>query len=133
MTAMLISTVDSSSGTVAACHVFFVEGSLRAPIELQLTRWIETAIRRGVRRVRLDLSRLSTIDAAGVGELVTAFTAAKAAGGLLDISRASRRVRRTLEAAGVFTLLSGDCVTGPSNDQGKPADSTMPIERRIGL
>jgi anti-anti-sigma factor len=106
---MLISTVDNSStGTLAACHIVCVEGTLQAPLNIRLTRRIEALLRRGVRRVRLDLSRLSTIDAAGVGELVTAFTAARAAGGVLDISRASRRVRRILEAAGVFRLLSGD-------------------------
>jgi anti-anti-sigma factor len=113
MTAMLISTVDNgaSVGTLA-CQVIYVEGTLRTPANTSLTQRIETAIRRGVRRIRLDLSRLSTIDAAGVGELVTAFGATTAAGGVLDIARANRRVRRILEAAGVFTLLSADhCTT----------------------
>jgi anti-anti-sigma factor len=109
MTAMLISTVDNgaSVGTLA-CQVIYVEGTLRTPANTSLTQRIETAIRRGVRRIRLDLSRLSTIDAAGVGELVTAFQATTAAGGVLDIESTNRRVRRILEAAGVFTLLSAD-------------------------
>jgi anti-anti-sigma factor len=56
--------------------------------------------------VRLDLSGLSSIDAAGVGELVAVFNATKAAGGVLDISQTGRRVRRILEATGVYALLT---------------------------
>jgi anti-anti-sigma factor len=111
MTAMLISTVDNNGcgvGTLAACQIILVDSSLWTPIDSGLARRVQTLLRRGVRRVRLDLSRLSSIDAAGVGELVTAFKAMKAAGGGLDISHATRRVRRILEAAGVFDLLSGD-------------------------
>lgn len=110
MTAMLISTMDNSLslGTLPPCQVIYVEGTLQTPVGVRLAGRIETVIRRGVRRIRLDLSRLSSIDAAGVGELMTSFMAAKSAGGVLDISKTNSRVRRILEAAGVFTLLSGD-------------------------
>lgn len=88
------------------CHIISVEGALRVPIESRLLARVHAALRCGARRVRLDLSRLSSIDAAGVGELVAAFNATKAAGGVLDIAHAGRRVRRVLEVTGVYPLLT---------------------------
>jgi hypothetical protein len=41
-----------------------------------------------------------------VGELVAVFNATKAAGGVLDISHAGRKVRQVLEATGVYALLT---------------------------
>jgi anti-anti-sigma factor len=87
------------------CHIISVGGTLRVPIESSLMSRVQVALRCGVRRVRLDLSRLSSIDAAGVGELVAAFNATKAAGGVLDIAHAGGRVRRILEVTGVYTPL----------------------------
>jgi anti-sigma B factor antagonist len=97
MTSRLISPVH---------HIITVEGALRVPIDAHVMRRVHAVLRDGVRRVRLDLSRLSSIDAAGVGELVSVFNATKAAGGVLDISHASRRVRRILEVTGVYALLT---------------------------
>jgi anti-anti-sigma factor len=67
---------------------------------------ILSALRYGPQRVRLDLSRLTSIDAAGVGELMTAFNATKAAGGVMDITNARGPVRRILEVTGVYPLLT---------------------------
>jgi anti-anti-sigma factor len=122
MTAMLISSlqndasdihirlgrclVDSGTRALTRCHIIPVEGALSAPIESRLMPRVQAALCRGARRVRLDLSRLSSIDAAGVGELVAAFNATKAAGGVLDISHAGRKVRHVLEATGVYALLT---------------------------
>jgi anti-anti-sigma factor len=98
--------VDSGVRALARCHIIRIDGALRAPIESELMRRVNAVLRGGARRVRLDLSRLSGIDAAGVGELVVAFNAAKAAGAVLDISHPNRRVRRILEVTGVYTLLT---------------------------
>ena len=59
-----------------------------------------------MRRVVLDLSGLSDIDAAGVGELIHIFNAAAAAGGAVEITHASPHVHRVLDVAGVLGLLS---------------------------
>jgi anti-anti-sigma factor len=88
------------------CHIISVDGALRVPDESRLTSRVHAALRSGARRVRLDLSRLTSIDAAGVGELVAAFNATRAAGGVLDIAHAGGRVRRVLEVTGVYTLLT---------------------------
>jgi anti-anti-sigma factor len=91
--------------------VLEVEGTLRAPMNRELGHRVETLLCRGERRVVLDLVRLTDIDAAGVGELVSAFNMTNAAGGILRIARASRRVRRLLDVTGVLSLLSPDSET----------------------
>jgi hypothetical protein len=57
--------------------VLEVEGTLRAPMNRELSHRVETLLCRGERRVVLDLVRLTDIDAAGVGELVGAFIVAR--------------------------------------------------------
>jgi anti-sigma B factor antagonist len=89
------------------CSVVEVGGTLRAPLTSDLRERIQALLGRGERRILLDLSRVSQIDAAGVGELVGAFTTARAAGGVLQIACASRRVRQLLQVAGVLPLLTG--------------------------
>jgi anti-anti-sigma factor len=83
-----------------------VEGSLRAPVSAKLRRRVEALVGRGERQVVLDLADLSDIDAAGVGELMSAFSAMKAAGGELEIAHASRHVRKVLQVTGVLGLLN---------------------------
>ena len=84
-----------------------VEGALRAPVTSELRQGVHARLVRGERRILLDLSRLSDIDAAGVGELVGAFNTTSAAGGVLQIAHASRRVGQLLHIAGVLQLLTG--------------------------
>ena len=83
-----------------------VEGTLRAPVNAELSQRVQALLARGERRILLDLSRLSDMDAAGVGELVRAFNTTNAAGGILQIVDASRRVRQLLNIAGVLKLLT---------------------------
>jgi anti-anti-sigma factor len=92
--------------TSAHASILQVQSSLRAPATARLRREIEALLDRGERRIELDLSRLTDIDAAGVGELVRAFTTTSAAGGEMRISHAQRRVRRLLDIAGVLNVLS---------------------------
>jgi anti-anti-sigma factor len=98
--------VDAGVRALTRYQVIPVEGALRAPLESGLMHRVHAVLCRGVRTVRLDLLRLSSIDAAGVGELVAVFNATKAAGGVLYISHAGRRVRRMLEATGVYAMLT---------------------------
>jgi len=86
--------------------IVHLEGTLRAPVTSELRQSVEALIGRGVRRILVDLSRLSEIDAAGVGELVRAFNATSAAGGVLQIRHVTQRVRQLLDVTGVLTLLT---------------------------
>jgi anti-anti-sigma factor len=82
-----------------------LDGALQTPIDGVLRSTVESLFQSGVRRVRLDLSGISSIDAAGVGELIQIFTAAAAVGGVLEIQPMSAHVRRVLEVTGVRWLL----------------------------
>jgi anti-anti-sigma factor len=82
-----------------------VAGALRAPVNGELRETLATLVRRGERRVLLDLAGLRDIDAAGVGELIRAFNTVRAAGGVLRIAHPHRYVRRPLRLAGVLDLM----------------------------
>ena len=85
-----------------------VTGTLRAPVTGELGQVLAARVRRGERRVVLDLARLHDIDAAGVGELVGAFNIVRGAGGMLQIAKANRYVRDLLAIAGVYRILTSD-------------------------
>jgi len=89
------------------CTVF-VEGSLRAPVSRDLRRHVRSLLRRGERAIVVDLTRVSRIDAAGVGELVRAHNMTLARSGLFRIVHASDWVREILARVGLFALLSAD-------------------------
>lgn len=83
-----------------------VEDGLRAPVGPELRRGIEALLGQGEREIVLDLSQVTSIDAAGVGELVRAYNMAVASEGDLRIMFASAWVREMLDRAGLFDLLS---------------------------
>jgi anti-sigma B factor antagonist len=83
-----------------------VKGKLLAPAASALGDAVEARARRGEPRILLDLTELHDIDAAGVGELVRAFTTMRAAGGSLRVAHPTRYVRKLLEVAGLFALLT---------------------------
>lgn len=84
-----------------------LDGALRTPVDGVLRYRVESLFQSGVRRVLLDLSGVSSIDASGVGELMHLFTTASAAGGVVEIGRMSPHVRRVLEVSGVMGLMGG--------------------------
>jgi anti-anti-sigma factor len=99
---MLMITVETDPETVT----FRLDGRLAGPGACELHQRVQALLRCGQRRILLDLSRLSDIDAAGIGELISALTTTSAAGGVLQIAHASGHVRQLLDTAGVFTLLT---------------------------
>jgi anti-sigma B factor antagonist len=89
----------------AGLSVLHVEGPLRAPVGWDLGRQVEALLARGRRGIVVDLSNVTEVDAAGVGELVRLYTLAAAAGGELSILTRSARVRRLLGQAGLLEML----------------------------
>jgi anti-anti-sigma factor len=75
------------------------------PLNGALRHNIGAQLRRGRRTIVLDLSAVATIDAAGIGELVRAYNMTTAAGGVLQISRATRWVREILRRVGLLDIL----------------------------
>jgi anti-sigma B factor antagonist len=96
--------------------VLEVDGRLQAPVNSKLIQRVQTCLLRGQRRILLDLSRVTAIDAAGVGELIRAFNATRAAGGDLRVARANSRVFRLLEVTGVLRFLTAGAKRAGSLD-----------------
>jgi anti-anti-sigma factor len=86
-------------------YVIHIEGPLRVPINRHLRRTVRALLRYGVRRLMLDLSHVTRIDAAGVGELVRAYNMTVAVRGVLQVEQASPWVDQTLDCVGLFTIL----------------------------
>ena len=88
--------------------VVHLETPLRVPVGAELRDKVEDLLRRGERRIVLDLAGVSDLDAAGVGELLRAYNRTFAANGILRIVHSSRRVRELLARVGVFEFLHED-------------------------
>lgn len=86
--------------------VLQVQGSLRGPVHEELRHDVRTLLCRGERSLVLDLQRVPTIDAAGVGQLVRAYNMTRSVNGTLRIKHAGPRVREMLVRAGLFDRLS---------------------------
>jgi len=102
----IVDEIHATSESEPRSALLRVEGTLRMPVDGVLRSRVESLVRNGVRRVLLDLSGVSTIDAAGIGELIQTFNAAAAVGGVLEIAQMSPHVRRVLDVAGVIGLLT---------------------------
>jgi anti-anti-sigma regulatory factor len=85
-----------------------IGGPLRVPLDVELQWTVHDILRRGVRRIVLNLAAVSDLDAGGVGEIVHLFNIATAAHTELRIANACPRVRELLDRARVFDLLNGN-------------------------
>jgi anti-anti-sigma factor len=85
-----------------------LDGPLHASLGLQLWRRVHQMLCSGTRRIVLDLSRVTDIDAAGIGELVRAYNLTSAANGALRVTQVPARIRDLLVRVGLFDLLSDD-------------------------
>ena len=84
-----------------------VQGTLQAPLGSELSTRVESLLRRGERRIVLNLAQLKEIDAAGLGELVHVFNVTNAAGASLQIDDAPGHIRRLLRVTGLERVLRG--------------------------
>ena len=82
-----------------------VIGQLRAPGTGALRRAVTALLLDGERHILLDLTALTDLDAAGIGELVCVWNMTTAAGGTLQIARPRTSVRRLLDAVALLPVL----------------------------
>jgi anti-anti-sigma factor len=101
-TAMAVGRQEWSTGL----SILYPKGDLRAPVSPELRRRVETLLGRGRRFIVLDLSNVTDLDAAGLGELVRVHALAAAARGELWIRNTTGRTRKLLDLAGLFEILS---------------------------
>jgi anti-anti-sigma factor len=89
-------------------QIVHVNGALRTPVSHTLRHRVRSLLRRGERRIVVDLSAVSRIDAAGLGELIRTFNMTVAVSGALRVINVSDWVRKMLERVNLFDLLSGE-------------------------
>ena len=100
--------LGDSNTEIDDTSLLHVQNPLRAPIDAGLRRGIQALLTRGERRIVLDLSDVSDLDAAGLGELVRAYNMTTAANGVLQIANPTRHGHELLARVGLFDLLNMD-------------------------
>ncbi len=98
------------SRTPCALDVPHVEGAFRAPLTRELPHKVQTLLRHGARTIVLDFTGVSSIDAAGIGQLVQLYNLTAAAYGMLRIVHVHARVRELLQRVALLELLDADGV-----------------------
>ena len=88
--------------------ILHISGPLRVPVSQDVQWAVHAVLRRGVRRIELNLAAVSELDAGGLGELVQVYNLAAAAHCALRIVSAPTRVQELLCRAGLFDLLTKD-------------------------
>jgi anti-anti-sigma factor len=91
------------------------------PLSHDVSDAVRALLRRGDRALVLDLTRVTSIDAAGVGELVRAYNLTTAANGTVGIVNANGWVREMLHRAGLLPLLSATCQPAGASESDRSA------------
>jgi anti-anti-sigma factor len=92
----------------AETSVVHIAGTLRAPMGGRLLQQVQTLLGQGERRIVLSLAKLTDLDAEGIAELVRAYDATFAAGGVLRIAHTPERIRELLRRVGLLDLLEDE-------------------------
>jgi ABC-type transporter Mla MlaB component len=83
------------------------EEALRVPLTAELRHRVRALLRRGVRAIVLDVSRVSRIDAVGVGELVRMYNMTRAVNGRLRIAHPTARIRAPRSSRDLRSFVHG--------------------------
>jgi len=92
-------------------HVLYVNGPLGGPTNTRVRHQIASLLRSGERHIVLDLKQVTSLDAAGVGELVRAHNMARAAGATVQLVNPRAHVRQLIERVGLGDVLLADLAT----------------------
>jgi anti-anti-sigma factor len=98
---------EEHAGGVSVLHLV---GALRWSLSPALRQRVEALLGRGERTILVDLTGVTAIDAAGVGELVRVRAMADLVNGELWIENASATTRALLERARLFERLGLDAM-----------------------
>ena len=88
--------------------VLALRGRLRAGEGAALYERLEDLCERGHRQIVVDLAEVSTVDSAGLGELVRCYTTVSRRHGTLKVRNLTKRVTDLLSATRLFELTDDD-------------------------
>lgn len=99
----------------------------RPTLTAELRHCVHGLLRGGEREIRVDVGRLSSIDAAGIGQLVRVYNVARAVKAELRLSNATARVREVLERVGLSDVMNaGECALDAKLNPREPQTSIPP-------
>ena len=99
---------DRPAGTLQWRHTLILEGRLDERSCLDLEDEVECLYQEGVTSLRLDLSRLQDVDAAGLQAVASVGARGRRRGQHVDILPGSGAMGKALAQAGAQDLLAGD-------------------------
>jgi len=100
-----------SSLNHTAGHILYLDGAFGTTMNRKVRHQIASLLRCGERQIIVDLAQVTSIDAAGVGELVRAHNMARAAGATIYFVNAAAHVRELIARVGLGDILLTDPVT----------------------
>jgi anti-sigma B factor antagonist len=71
---------------------------------LTLREAVKDTMAKGQKKILVNLADVNYIDSAGIGELVTAFTSVKNAGGSLKLLQLTKKVKDVLQITKLYTV-----------------------------
>ncbi len=71
---------------------------------LTLREAVKEVMAKGQKKILVNLADVNYIDSAGIGELVTAFTSVKNAGGSLKLLQLTKKVKDVLQITKLYTV-----------------------------
>jgi anti-anti-sigma factor len=95
--------------------VLYLRGALQTPVNGELEEHVRALLGRGARVIILDLTLMSRIDAAGVGDLVRAYNMVIATNGVLWVAHPTAWVRQILDHVGLLDILSRGVQHAPTD------------------
>ena len=100
-----------SSASHTDGHILYLDNVLGTATNRQVRHQIASLLRCGERQILVDLAQVTSIDAAGVGELVRAHNMAHAVGATIHFVNAAAHVRELIARVGLSDILLTDHVT----------------------
>ena len=98
-------TMKANSRVVNGVAVVDLSGSISSNEDSRLLRsTVQELSSQGSRNILLNFAEVTGVDTAGVGELVSAFTSVRSAGGDLKLSNPSREVHDLLQITKLCTV-----------------------------
>jgi anti-sigma B factor antagonist len=94
---------------------------------------VTAALKRGERRIVLNVGKLEHVDSSCLGEIVTSYKLVASYGGMLKLEQVSPQLRSVLRTTTLDTLLeSYDTEEAAIASFGKPADAPATLSALVG-
>ena len=103
----------------------------RPTLTAELRHRVHAQLRGGEREILVDVSRLSNIDAAGIGQLVRVYNVTKAVKAEFRLANATARVREVLQRVGLFDAMNAGHCSPDAKLNSRGPQASLPPSRAV--